>query len=83
MTPEQFVARCEAVIEQLALLYAHSSDDEVSASLDKVIATVRADWVERFKTFATPQDIAEVVADIGGRIQTRRREIEGGGGGTA
>jgi hypothetical protein len=82
-TPAEFLARCEAVIEELALLYAHSPDDKVKASLDHVLDETRAGWIETFESFATPQDIAMVVDDIGVRIQARRREIEAGGAGTA
>jgi hypothetical protein len=75
-TPAEFLARCEAIIEELALLYAHTPDDKVKASLDRVLDETRAGWVETFKAIATPQDVAEVVADIGVRVQERRREIE-------
>jgi hypothetical protein len=82
-TTSEFLARCEATIEQLALLYAHSPDDMAQQSLDRVLEETRVGWVETFKAFATPQDIAEVVADIGVRVQERRREIEAAGAGTA
>jgi hypothetical protein len=82
-TPAEFVARCEAVIEDLALLYAHSPDDKAQESLDHVLEETRAGWVETFKAIATPDDIASVMADVGERVQIRRREIEASGAGTA
>jgi hypothetical protein len=75
-TSVEFLARCEAVIEELALLYAHSPDDKAQESLDRVLEETRAGWVETFKAIATPEDIAGVMKDIGERVQSRRREIE-------
>ena len=83
MTPPEFVTRCEAAIEDLALLYAHTPDEAINRSLDRVLTNIEAGWLQTFKGFATPEDIAGVVADLGRRIQTRRREIEAAGGGTA
>jgi hypothetical protein len=83
MTGPEFLVRCESGIEQLALLYAHSPGDRVKVSLDRVLGGIEAGWQELFKGVATPEDIAEVVAEIGERIQECRHEIEAGGAGTA
>ena len=82
-TPAEFLARCEAVIEEMALFYAHAPDGAIEKSLAEMLENTRAGWVVSFKALATPEQIAEVVEDVGKRIQTRRREIEANGCGTA
>jgi hypothetical protein len=82
-TPADFLARCEAVVEELALLYAHTPDEAVEKSLADMLERTRAGWVVSLKAWATPEQIAEIVEDLGKQIQTRRREIEAGGAGTA
>ncbi|WP_294540012.1 hypothetical protein [uncultured Rhodoblastus sp.] len=82
-TPAEFLACTISVIEQLALLYAHSPDDKAQESLEQFLTEIRVDWTERFNAIATPEEIAEVAAEIGERVQERRREIEAGGWGIA
>lgn len=83
MTPSEFYASCEATIEYLALFTAHHPDDAVKGFLDRVLAAIRPSWGQFFKELATPEEIDEVVRDIGVRVQKRRREIERAGYGRA
>jgi hypothetical protein len=83
MTPAQFVTQCESVIDQMALLYAHSPAGAMEPHLERFKENITVQWIETFGEFVPHDKVREVVAYMAGRIQTRRREIEAGGAGTA
>jgi len=83
MTPPEFVTRCEAAIDQMALLYAHSQAGAMEPHLARFKEIVTVQWIATFGEYLSHDEIREVVAYMVGRIQARRREIEAGGAGTA
>ena len=83
MTPPEFVTRCEAAIDQMALLYAYSPAGDMEPHLDRFKENVTAQWIETFGEYVSHDDVRSVVAYMVGLIQTRRREIEAGGCGRA
>lgn len=78
---QAFLARAEAVIEQMALLYAHTPKSAIGRSLAAFAADLRADWRDTTKDLPGFSEayIASVVDDVLNRIRARRQQIEAAG----
>jgi len=74
-TPDEFLKRALAVVDELALLYAGTPDDKVEASLAEFAERTRAGWREAL-SFLPTADVDSMVDDVVERIRKRRREIE-------
>lgn len=84
MTSADFMSHALSAIELMALAYAHLPDDVAEQSLERIGANLRREWRELLPVAVLPDDgLAEVVEDVLARVQTRRREIEAGGVGSA
>ncbi len=76
-----FLDMAEDVIEQLALLYAHTPEDAMERSLALFGANVRSEWREVTKDLPamTDDDIDGAVEHLLFRIRARRQQIEAAG----
>jgi predicted DNA-binding ArsR family transcriptional regulator len=74
-TPVEFAELCAAAAADLALAFAHESDDKVAASL----AAMRADLEAKLTKVFEVADAAAVAEMFVAAVVARRREIEAAG----
>jgi hypothetical protein len=70
-TPVEFAERCTAAAAELALAFAHESDESVAASL----ATMRANLEAKLSKVFVVADAAAVAEMFVAAVVARRREI--------
>jgi hypothetical protein len=84
MTPlANFVARCEAAIEKMALLHAHTPIEAIENHLASFETNVQAEWTKEFASFVSADEVRDVVGYMVERVRSRRLEIEACGKGFA
>jgi predicted DNA-binding ArsR family transcriptional regulator len=74
-TPVEFAERCAEAAADLALAFAHESDENVAASL----AAMRANLEAKLKVVFVVADAAAVAEMFVAAVAARRREIEAAG----
>jgi hypothetical protein len=72
---DDFLKCALETIDELALLYAGTPNEEVEASLAGFAARMRAGWRETFD-FLRGEDVDGMAADLVDRIRKKRREME-------
>ncbi len=83
MTPDEWLARALATVEQLALAFAGEDDEAVERKLTEFGQGVRAGWRDALRGLVSEADIDSMIIDLLARVRARRRELEAAGAGTA
>ena len=76
MTPDEFLPRVLATVNELAFSLAHTPHDRQEAFLKQFAANVKAQWREVFAPYMSGEDVDGMVADAVERVRKRRDEIE-------
>jgi hypothetical protein len=83
MTPDQFLPRVLAAVDDAALRLAGTPHELQAAFLQRLACRVSAQWRELFTPALSAEDIDGMVADLVQRVRKRRDQIEAAGVGTA
>jgi hypothetical protein len=76
MTPDTFLQRVLAVVDDLALTLAHTPRDRQEECLKGFADRVRTQWVDLFAPVLSAEDVDRLMDDIIDCIRARRSEIE-------
>jgi hypothetical protein len=83
MTPDQFLNRVLATVDQLAFTLSHTSPERQEAWLQGFADRICAQWGPLFAPHLEPKDVDGMIADLAKRVRKRRDQIEAAGVGTA
>jgi hypothetical protein len=83
MTPDDFLKRVLAAVDEIALRLACTSHDRQEAWLSGFARRMRRQWRPLFAPHLSASDVDGMVEDAVARIKTRRDEIEAAGTGRA
>jgi hypothetical protein len=82
MTPDQFLERVLAAVDDAAFRLSHTPHDRQEEWLRGFAKRVRAQWCVVFP-FMSAEDVSGMVADLVGRVRARRDRLERFGAGSA
>jgi hypothetical protein len=83
MTPDDFLKRVLAAVDELAFRLAHTPHDRQAAWLSGFARRMRRQWRLLFAPALSADDVDGMVADLLARVRKRRDEIEAAGSGRA
>jgi hypothetical protein len=81
MTPDQFLTRVLAAVDDAAFRLSHTHDQE--EWLDGFADRVRAQWRDVFSPVMSTSDVDGMVSDLTARFRAKRDSLESHGMGTA
>ena len=82
-TPDEFLERVLATVDELALCLAATPRPKQEEFLDRVEARVRAQWRQCFSRYMAASDVDGMITDLVGRIKSERDRLERFGMGSA
>jgi hypothetical protein len=83
MTPDEFLPRVLAAVDEAAFRLAYAPRGQQNDWLQGFAERLRAQWLEVFQPFLSGDDVDGMVGDVVSRIRAKRRGLEGVGAGTA
>jgi hypothetical protein len=82
-TPDQFLERVFAAVDDAAFRLSHTPHDRQEEWLEGFADRLRAHWCDAFHPMLSDDDVNGVVEDVVSRISAKRNHLESLGGGTA
>jgi hypothetical protein len=76
MTPDAFVGRVSAVVDELALALSNTPSARQEEALNRFAERVRPRWSEVFSPALSDEDVDGMVADFVDRVRTKRNALE-------
>jgi hypothetical protein len=83
MTPDRFLERVLAAVDEIALRLSHTPHDRQAAWLRSFERRVRAQWRPLFAAALRAEDVDGMVADLMGHVRAKRDFLERVGSGSA
>ena len=75
-TPDEFVSRVQATVDELALALSHTPHERQETALQSFADVVRAQWRALFSPVLSAEDVDGMVGDVLARVRAKRDDLE-------